>query len=64
MINTTGNKESGNIVDWTEINAEPNVEARINFTYNVTGDGARFYLFVSDGQFTFNQDDYYIKKLA
>ena len=64
MINTTGNKESGNIVDWTEINAEPNVETNINFTYNVTGDGARFYLFVSDGQFTFNQDDYYITKLA
>ena len=63
MINTTGNKESGNIVDWTEINAEPNVETNINFTYNVTGDGARFYLFVSDGQFTFRQDDYYIKKL-
>ena len=64
MINTTGNKESGNIVDWTEINAEPNVETNINFTYNVTGDGARFYLFVSDGQFTFQQDDYYITKLA
>ena len=64
MINTTGNKESGNIVDWTEINAEPNVSTNINFTYNVTGDGARFYLFVSDGQFTFKQDDYYITKLA
>ena len=64
MINTTHNKESGNIVDWTEINAEPNVETRINFTYNVTGDGARFYLFVSDGQFTFQKDDYYITKLA
>lgn len=64
MINTTGNKESGNIVDWTEINAEPNVETKINFTYNVTGDGARFYLYVSDGQFTFNQDDYYITKLT
>ena len=64
MINTTGNKESGNIVDWTEINAEPNVSTNINFTYNVTGDGERFYLFVSDGQFTFRQDDYYIKKLA
>ena len=64
MINTTGNKESGNIVDWTEINAEPNVETKINFIYNVTGDGARFYLFVSDGQFTFQQDDYYITKLA
>ena len=64
MINTTGNSESGNIVDWTEINAEPNVSTNINFTYNVTGDGARFYLFVSDGQFTFNQDDYYITKLA
>ena len=64
MINTTGNKESGDIVDWTEINAEPNVETNINFTYNVTGDGARFYLFVSDGQFTFKQDDYYITKLA
>ena len=64
MINTTGNSESGNIVDWTEINAEPNVETNINFTYNVTGDGARFYLFVSDGQFTFNQDDYYITKLT
>lgn len=64
MINTTGNKESGNIVDWTEINAEPNVETKINFIYNVTGDGARFYLFVSDGQFTFEQDDYYITKLA
>ena len=64
MINTTGNSESGNIVDWTEINVEPNVSTNINFTYNVTGDGARFYLFVSDGQFTFNQDDYYITKLA
>ena len=64
MINTTGNSESGNIVDWTEINAEPNVETKINFIYNVTGDGARFYLFVSDGQFTFSQDDYYITKLA
>ena len=64
MINTTGNKESGNIVDWTEINAEPNVSTNINFIYNVTGDGARFYLFVSDGQFTYNQDDYYITKLA
>ena len=64
MINTTGNKESGNIVDWTEINAEPNVETKINFIYNVTGNGARFYLFVSDGQFTFKQDDYYITKLA
>ena len=64
MINTTGNKESGNIVDWTEINAEPNVSTNINFTYNVTGNGARFYLFVSDGQFTFQQDDYYITKLA
>ena len=63
MINTTGNKESGNIVDWTEINAEPNVQTNINFTYNVTGDGERFYLFASDGQFTFRQDDYYIKKL-
>ena len=37
---------------------------KINFIYNVTGNGARFYLFVSDGQFTFSQDDYYIKKLA
>ena len=64
MINTTGNKESGNIVDWTEINAEPNVSTNINFTYNVTGNGERFYLFVSDGQFTFRQDDYYITKLA
>ena len=64
MINTTGNKESGNIVDWTEINAEPDVETKINFIYNVTGNGARFYLFVSDGQFTFRQDDYYITKLA
>ena len=64
MINTTGKKESGNIVDWTEINAEPNVETNINFTYNVTGDGARFYLFASDGQFTFRQDDYYITKLT
>ena len=64
MINTTGEKESGNIVDWTEINAEPNVETNINFTYNVTGDGARFYLFASDGQFTFRQDDYYITKLT
>ena len=64
MINTTGNSESGNIVDWTEINAEPNVSTNINFTYNVTGDGARFYLFVSDGQYTFKQDDYYITKLA
>ena len=64
MINTTGEKESGNIVDWTEINAEPNVETNINFTYNVTGNGARFYLFASDGQFTFRQDDYYIKKLT
>ena len=64
MINTTGNSESGNIVDWTEINTEPNVETNINFTYNVTGDGERFYLFVSDGQFTFQKDDYYIKKLA
>ena len=64
MINTTGNKESGNIVDWTEINAEPNVATNINFTYNVTGDGARFYLFVSDGQFTFQKDDYYITKLT
>ena len=64
MINTTGNKESGNIVDWTEINAEPNVETKINFIYNVTGNGERFYLFVSDGQYTFKQDDYYIKKLA
>ena len=64
MINTTGNKESGNIVDWSEINAEPNVETNINFTYNVTGNGARFYLFVSDGQFTFKQDDYYINKLT
>ena len=64
MINTTGNKESGNIVDWTEINAEPNVETKINFIYNVTGNGERFYLFVSDGQFTFRQDDYYITKLA
>ena len=64
MINTTGNKESGNIVDWTEINAEPNVETKINFIYNVTGNGARFYLFVSDGQFTFKQNDYYITKLA
>ena len=64
MINTTGNKESGNIVDWTEINAEPNVETKINFIYNVTGNGERFYLFVSDGQFTFKQDDYYITKLA
>ena len=64
MINTTGNKESGNIVDWTEINAEPNVETKINFIYNVTGNGARFYLFVSDGQFTYKQDDYYITKLA
>ena len=64
MINTTGNKESGNIVDWTEINAEPNVSTNINFTYNVTGNGERFYLFVSDGQFTFKQDDYYITKLA
>ena len=64
MINTTGNSESGNIVDWTEINVEPNVSTNINFTYNVTGNGARFYLFVSDGQFTFNQDDYYITKLA
>ena len=64
MINTTGKKESGNIVDWTEINAEPNVATNINFTYNVTGDGARFYLFVSDGQFTYKQDDYYITKLT
>ena len=64
MINTTGNIESGNIVDWTGINVEPNVETKINFIYNVTGDGARFYLFVSDGQFTFRQDDYYITKLA
>ena len=64
MINTTGNKESGNIVDWTEINAEPNVETKINFIYNVTGNGERFYLFVSDGQFTFKQDDYYITKLT
>ena len=64
MINTTGNKESGNIVDWTEINAEPNVETKINFIYNVTGNGERFYLFVSDGQFTFNEEDYYITKLA
>ena len=64
MINTTGNKEIGNIVDWTEINAEPNVETKINFIYNVTGNGARFYLFVSDGQFTYKQDDYYITKLA
>lgn len=64
MINTTGNKESGNIVDWTEINVEPNVSTNINFTYNVTGDGARFYLFVSDGQFTFQAEDYYITKLT
>ena len=64
MINTTGNSESGNIVDWTEINAKHNVETNINFIYNVTGDGARFYLYVSDGQFTFQKDDYYITKLA
>ena len=64
MINTTGKKESGNIVDWTEINAEPNVKTNINFTYNVTGDGARFYLFVSDGQFTYKEEDYYIAKLT
>ena len=64
MINTTGNMENGNIVDWTEINAEHNVKTNINFIYNVTGNGARFYLFVSDGQFTFKQDDYYITKLT
>ena len=56
---------SGDIVDWTEINAEPGVETTINFIYNDVASKSQYvHLYVSDGQYAFRQTYLYIKKLA
>lgn len=67
MINSTYKNAnvSGDIVDWTEINAEPNVATTINFIYNDAASKSQYVnLYVSDGQYAFRQTNLYIKKLT
>ena len=63
-ITTSNAHKKGDITNWTELNAEPNVETNITFTYDESLANKRVYVHITDGQFTISADYLYIEKLT
>ena len=63
-ITTSNAHKKGDITNWTELDAEPNVETNITFTYDESLANKRVYVFITDGQYSIYAADLYIKKLT
>ena len=63
-ITTSNAHKKGDITNWTELNAEPNVETNITFTYDESLANKYVYVNITDGQYTIYADYLYIKKLT
>lgn len=61
---TTSNAHKGDITNWIELDAEPNVETNITFTYDESLANKRVYVYITDGQYTEYANYLYIKKLT
>ena len=63
-ITTSNANKKGAITNWTELNAEPNVETNITFTYDESLANKNVYVHITDGQYTEYANYLYIKKLT
>ena len=63
-VTTISLPKKGYITNWTELNAEPNVETNITFTYDESLANKKVYVHITDGQFTTYAGYLYIKKLT
>ena len=63
-VTTISSPKKGYITNWTELNAEPNVETNITFTYDESLANKNVYVHITDGQFTTYAGYLYIKKLT
>ena len=63
-ITTISSPKKGYITNWTELDAEPNVETNITFTYDESLANHNVYVHITDGQYTTYANYLYIKKLT
>ena len=63
-ITTISSPKKGYITNWTELDAEPNVETNITFTYDESLANKKVYVHITDGQYTTYANYLYIKKLT
>ena len=63
-VTTISAPKKGYITNWTELNAEPNVETNITFTYDESLANKKVYVHITDGQYTTYANYLYIKKLT
>ena len=63
-ITTISSPKKGYITNWTELDAEPNVETNITFTYDESLANKNVYVHITDGQSTKYANYLYIKKLT
>ena len=63
-ITTSNAHKKGDITNWTELDAEPNVATNITFTYDESLANKYVYVFITDGQYSEYADYLYIKKLT
>ena len=63
-ITTISSPKKGYITNWTELDAEPNVETNITFTYDESLANKNVYVHITDGQYATYANYLYIKKLT
>ena len=63
-VTTISSGKKGKITNWTELDAEPNVETNITFTYDESLANKYVYVQITDGQYTEYANYLYIKKLT
>ena len=63
-ITTISSPKKGYITNWTELDAERNVETNITFTYDESLANKNVYVHITDGQYATYANYLYIKKLT